>query len=355
MAGQHAINHLDEAGQSAASPNVQLVAIAKAMLFPLFFVVMFALCYISAFHAPTPHDVRLALVGPTQQTSTVADQIARQSPGAFEISATTDLATALDDLGAQRVAGVIEVGPTVTAHIASGGGITVSQAVEHVAQPLADALGSTLAVEDVAPLGTGDTTGMGLFYFLVVCTIGGYLSVMVLSQAAARMPLRRQLGIVAVMSVVLTVVAFAVSTIFVGGYGATTAGLAALLLIGIAYTFAVGLVAILLNKLAGQAAIFLIMTFAIFVNFPSAGGAMPASFLPGFWQALHSFWIGSGAMQSMRSVIYFGGAGLGGGVAILGGWIAAAAALLVALHGRGTSRPASDAVAPRQAELVATQ
>lgn len=355
MAGQHAINHLDEAGQSEPSPNVQLVAVAKAMLFPLFFVVMFALCYISAFHAPTPHDVRLALVGPTQQTSMVADQIAEQSPGAFEISATTDLAAALDDLGTQHVAGVIEVGPTVTAHIASGGGVAVSQAVERVAQPLADAFGSPLAVEDVAPLGAGDTTGMGLFYFLVVCTIGGYLTVMVLSQTAAGMPLRRRLGIVAVMSAVLTVVAFAVSTIFVGGYGATTAGLAALLLIGIAYTLAVGLVSILLDKLAGKAAIFPIMTFAIFVNFPSAGGAMPATFLPGFWQALHSFWIGSGAMQSMRSVVYFGGAGLGGGLAILVGWIAAAAALFAVLHGRGASRPASGAAAPREDELIAAQ
>ncbi|WP_139191206.1 hypothetical protein [Rhodococcus tukisamuensis] len=231
----------------------------------------------------------------------------------------------------------------------------MSQTVEQVAQPLADASGSTLVVEDVAPLGTGDTTGMGLFYFLVVCTIGGYLSVMVFSQLAARMPLRRQLGIVAVMSVLLTVVAFAVSTAFVGGYGATTAGLTVLLLIGIAYTFAVGLVAILLNKLAGQAAIFLIMTFAIFVNFPSAGGAMPASFLPGFWHALHGFWIGSGAMQSMRSVIYFGGAGLGGGLTILGGWIAASAALLAILQVRSASRPASDATAPREDELVAAQ
>ncbi|SDD76394.1 hypothetical protein [Rhodococcus tukisamuensis] len=81
MAGQHASKHLDETGPSAAPPNVPLVAIAKAMLFPLFFVVMFALCYISAFHAPTPQDVKLALVGPTQQTSRVADQIAQHSPG----------------------------------------------------------------------------------------------------------------------------------------------------------------------------------------------------------------------------------------------------------------------------------
>ena len=356
MAEQHTIQHPAEAEGPAAPHQVPLVMIAKAMIFPLFFVVMFAICYISAFHAPAPHDLKLALVGPPQQTSLVAEQLAQQSPGAFEVTTTTDLSAALGDLGSQKIAGAIELGPTITAHVASGGGVTVAQTVEQVAQPMAAAMGTTMSVEDAAPLGSGDTTGMGLFYFLVVCTIGGYLSVMVLSQVAAKMPLARTLKIVGFMSVFLTVVAFAVSSIFVGTYGATAAGLVALLLIGIAYTFTIGLVAILMNKLAGQAAIFLIMTFAIFLNFPSAGGAMPASFLGGFWHAIHSFWVGSGAMQAMRSVIYFGGSGLGNGLLILGGWLAVTALALWAVEARSRRRPAeTDAAHSDEAPvLVAT-
>lgn len=340
MAEQHAPNHLAEAEGPAAPHHVPLVIIAKAMLFPLFFVVMFALCYISAFHAPTPHDMKLTLVGPAQQTALVADQLAQESPGSFDISTTTELSTALEDLGTQQIAGAIELGPTITAHIASGGGITQAQTVEQVARPIAEATGTTMAVEDASPLGATDNTGMGLFYFMIVCTIGGYLTVMVLSQVAANMPLRRTLKIVAGMSMFLAVVAFAVSSIFVGGYGATAAGLTVLLLVGIVYTFAVGLVALLMNKLAGQSAIFLIMTIAIFLNFPSAGGAIPASFLGSFWQAINSFWIGSGAMQSMRSVIYFGGSGLGSGLAILGGWLAVTALLLWVVEARLRRRPA---------------
>lgn len=337
MAEQVVIDDREEAA-APAPRSVPLVLIVKSMIFPVFFVIMFALCYISAFHDPTPHNVRLALVGPEQQTSVIAGQIAQSSPGAFEITATADRAAALEDLGAQRVAGVIELGPTVTAHIASGGGIMVAQTVEQVAQPLAEALGAPMTVEDVAPLGDGDSSGMGLFYFMIVCTIGGYLTVMVLSQVAVGMALRRQIGILGVMSVGLTLLAFAVSSIFVGAYGASAAGVAALLAIGMAYTFAIGLVSIGLNKLAGQSAIFLIMTFAIFLNFPSAGGAISASFLPGFWNGMHSFWIGSGAMQSMRSVIFFGGSGLGAGLLILGGWIIAGALFLVALNQRDRRR-----------------
>ncbi|WP_200182715.1 hypothetical protein [Tomitella biformata] len=353
MAEQHGTNDLEELTAAAPARAIPLAMIAKGMAFPVFFVVMFALCYVSAFHNPVPHNVQLALVGPAQQTSMIADQIAQSSPGAFEITATTDRAGALEDLGAQRVAGVIELGPTVTAHIASGGGITVAQAVEHVAQPLADGLGTTVTVQDAAPLGAGDSTGMGLFYFMIVCTIGGYITVMVLSQVAVGMTLRRQVGILGAMSAGLPLLAYAVSSIFVGAYGASAAGLVALLLIGMAYTFAVGLVSLGLNKLAGQSAIFLIMTFAIFLNFPSAGGAIPASFLPGFWNGMHSFWVGSGAMQSMRSVIFFGGSGLGTGLLILGGWIVVGALLLLALDQRGRRRVTAAAEQP--GELVAAR
>lgn len=347
MADQHGTT----ATSGAAAQKAQMVMVIKAMVFPLFFVVMFALCYISAFHNPTPHNVELALVGPAQQTSVIADQLAAQSPGAFEVTATTDLGGALDDLGSQRVAGVIELGQPITAHVASGGGITVSQTVETVAQTMGDATGIPVVVDDVAPLGSGDATGMGLFYFLVICTIAGYLTITVLSQVAPRMALRRQLAVLGSASVLFTAIAFGVSAIFVGAYGATAVGVVALLAIGIAYTFTVGLVSILFNKLLGQAAIFLVMTFAIFLNFPSAGGAIPAGFLPGFWNMLHNFWIGSGAMQAMRSVIFFGGSGVGAGLLILGGWLAAAAVVLAALVARDRKK----AVAQDAAELAMAQ
>ncbi|MDG3010381.1 ABC transporter permease [Rhodococcus sp. D2-41] len=301
--------------------------IAKAMVFPIFFVVMFALCYISAFHHPTPHDVKLALVGPSAQTSMVADQLSQHSDGAFAVSTSTDLSATLDQLQYQKIAGAIELGPTVTAHVASGAGMTVTQTVEKVGQQLASATGTQLVVHDVAPLGGGDGTGMGLFYFMVVCTIGGYLTVTVVSQAAPKLRVRHQVTVLGVMSVLATLIAFGISSIFVGSYGATAAGLTAMVLIGMVYTFAVGLVAMLCNKVLGQAAIFLVMTFAIFLNFPSAGGAIPTGFMPPFWEWLHNFWIGSGVVQAMRSVVYFGGAGVGHGLLIVGLWLAAAAAL----------------------------
>ena len=77
----------------------------------------------------------------------------------------------------------------------------------------------------------------------------------------------------------------------------------ALLGIGAVDTFTVGTIAILPEQLAGQASIFAVLTLVIFLNFPSSGGAIPVSFLPDFWQSLHSFWFGSGAMEAIGSIV----------------------------------------------------
>ncbi len=85
---------------------------------------------------------------------------------------------------------------------------------------------------------------------------------------------------------------------------------------------------ILVNRVFGKAAIMVVMVLMIFVNFPSAGGAFPADFLPGFWSALSHFWIGAGAVDATRSIVYFGGTGVGHGLLVIGGWFVVTAALL---------------------------
>ncbi|TQF75068.1 hypothetical protein FK531_03200 [Rhodococcus spelaei] len=315
-----------------AAPNWR--AVIGAMSFPLFFVVMFALCYVSAFHSPQPHHVPIAVVGDSAQASAVVDALSPQLGDRFDLTVSTDLAGTVDRIESRDLVGAIELGPTMTAHIASAEGQSLVQAVEGVARPLAEAQGVPLAVTDHAPLSAGDSTGTGLFYFLVVCTILGYLTITVVSQAAPTMRVRHQLATLGVMSVVGTIVAFLVSSVFVGTYGASALGIAALLAIAVAYAFTVGVVTILLNKLIGRAAIFVVMSVMIFLNFPSAGGAISAHLLPGFWAWLNNFWIGAGAIDAMRAVVYFDGAGVGGGLLVVGAWLVLGGALLALVSRR---------------------
>jgi hypothetical protein len=295
--------------------------IAAGLVLPLFFIVMFAFCYISAFHAPTPLNAPLVLAGQPAATSAIEEGIVKQSGNAFTITTTTSSAAAIHAVKDRDAIGAIEIGKTITVDIASGGGGIAVSTVERVGQQIAAKAGTTVTINDLAPVAAGDTTGTALFYFFVICTIGGYLTITVLSQVAPKQKLRQRYALLGGAAIVVPAIVFAISSIFVGSYGASVGSIFAMLAIGVVYVFTIGALSILANQLIGQAAIFLVMTLGIFLNLPSAGGAIPATFLPGFWQAIHSFWVGSAAMEPIRSIIYFGGADVWPWLAHLGIWL----------------------------------
>ena len=61
-----------------------------AMLIPLFFVVMFALCIIGTYHKPHPHGIKVAVVGPAAQTAPLRAGLAKAGGSAFDISQAGD-------------------------------------------------------------------------------------------------------------------------------------------------------------------------------------------------------------------------------------------------------------------------
>ena len=109
----------------------------------------------------------------------------------------------------------------------------------------------------------------------MVCTIVGYLTITVLSQVVPRMRSRQQFSVLGVMSAFGTLLAYLVSAILVGFYGASFAANLAMLAVAFAYTVIVGLVSILVNRIFGKAAIMVVMVLMFFVNFPSTGGRVP--------------------------------------------------------------------------------
>ena len=64
-----------------------------------------------------------------------------------------------------------------TVIVASAGGRIVATAAETLARSVTAAQGAQLAVRDVRPLAAGDPIGVGVFMFMIVCTICGYLAV----------------------------------------------------------------------------------------------------------------------------------------------------------------------------------
>jgi len=291
-----------------ASLKTTLIAV---IAMPLFFLLAFTICYVSASHSPAPHDLALTIAGPEATTEQIADSIEEEAEGGFTVTQTTSVSDAREAVEKRDAVGAIVVeGSTVTTVIASGGGRLASAVVENVGQQVAAELGTEVTVEDVAPLSPDDPGGSVLFFFLVVCTVGAFLTITAISQVFPKARTRTLIASAAGAAVFAPIIGFSMISVFVD-FGGTFGETAAVIGVGMIYAFTVGVFATLFTRIAGQGGIFLVILFLIALNFPGAGGSAPESMLPPFWQVIHNSWLGSGAFEWMRGILFFGGEGIG--------------------------------------------
>jgi hypothetical protein len=310
----------------AASLRTRIIAVVSM---PLFFIVAFVVCYVSATHAPAPHDMALTVAGPAAVTQQLADAIDEKAPHGFDVTQTTDSDAARHAVTDRSAVGAIIVdGNTVTTVIASGGGRLAAQVVQSVGQQVAEQLGGTVKVTDVAPLPSDDPGGSVLFFFLVVCTVGGFLCITVISQVIPKIRARSLIATSVGAAVLVPVIGFAMISVYVD-FEVNFGTIAGMLGVGMVYTFTVGLLASLFTLLLGNGSVLMNILFLVALNFPSAGGTAPESMLPPFWQVVHNLWVGSGAFESMRSILFFDGAQFGRWFARLVIWTGAALVLLI--------------------------
>lgn len=351
----------------AAAPEIRpdrratVLKLLAALALPLFFVVLFPLCYASALHAPASHKLALLVVGPERVVSPIAARLdatsqfsatqtdvpsaareqvlQRTVEGAVKITvdtsgtsdATASTATAADSTASSADAGTTSF--TVTTYVASGGGRSAASAVEAVGAKLAAQLGTTASVVDVAPLTADDELGTDLFYLLIYSSLAGYLVIVAMVQVWPDASLVVRFVAAAVTAVIAPLLVFGLSSIFVGDYGQSFGTIAGVIGIDMLYVFTVSTLAILVGQFLGKLLTFGVMATIVFLNFPSSGGAVPASMLPGFWQWMHGWYLGAGALESFRSMIYFGGNDLGRWITQLLAWtiVAVLAVVLVDL------------------------
>lgn len=334
---RHDVRHLAGGGvHEAAHPaavsrglpvKTRIVAV---IALPAFFITSFVFAYLTALHAPNPNDMHVVVAGDQQVTSQIVAGVKDRADGAFDLTTTTSTTQARSAVEDRSATGAVVIdGTKVTTYVAGGGGRLAASAVESLAGQIATQLDGAVTTVDVAPAYSKDATGTGLFYLLIICTVGGYLTINALWQTFPRARLRVQLALAAGAAIIVPSIVIPLEGLFVGVYGATAGSAWALWGIAALYTFTVGMLATLLTRLLKTASTFGVTVFLLALNFPSSGGAVPASMLPGFWQWVHSFWFGSAGLEAMRGVIYFDGAQVGSHLLTLGIWAAGATAAVL--------------------------
>ena len=304
-----------------------------AMLVPLFFAIAFAACIIGSYHKPDPSNIKVAVVGPPAETAQVRAGMQKAAGNAFAVSSLPSVAQAIHAVRERDInaAFVPTADPRQPASImvASANGRIVATAAETLARSVTTAQGAQLAVREVRPLAPGDEIGLGVFMFLIVCTICGYIAPTILETLAPALVPSRRYAILAGTAVLIPTLVYLIGGLGYGTYEGSFGTILAFIGVGALYVFTLGAGTRLLQAVLGPPAIFVSLAILVFLNIASLGATYTPPVMAPFWRFLNHFWIGAQAVNAQRSILYFDGAGVGTDMLKLLAWTAVIAALIV--------------------------
>ncbi|MGW7424039.1 carboxypeptidase regulatory-like domain-containing protein [Streptomyces sp. NPDC054813] len=294
--------------------------LAETLWFPVTLFLGFLFCFAPALHAPQPHHADVVVAGHAPEAKVEA-ALHRRFPGAFDVTSVTDDRTARQAvLDRSAVAGYVAGGRPVL-YVAKANGMSLLQALSKDFAGLTAAKSRPLTVKDVAPTAARDLTGTTLVYFGTAWNIPGYLLATTLLRAVTFNRRRKLLTIFGVATV------FAVVGDLVGvdlGYlpnDPAALGTAFLLTTAVA-TFCTGMAPFTKQFFPGVG-----MGLFIVLSTPTSGVA-PVPMLPAFFQHVHAVMPLGNAVDALRGVLYFHGAGVLKPVLVLCAWIAAGVGLM---------------------------
>src|SRR3954451_4234100 len=321
---------------SGRTPIVSVAPTPKAVtlvLLPaLVLMLAFAFSYVGAFHDPTPHHVRVAVVGPSA-VATQLDRLPGAPLAARQAASRRDALSQIDD---REVYGAYEVA-TNRLFVASAGNRAMAVALERTFDRAAAARGGpAVRVTDVKPLPPSDANGTAAFYAVIAWVFGGYIGATLIgvigtprsrshARGAARIGAFAGFALVAgILSVTLLRASFDVFT----GHVVAMCAIAALTI------FASGAATAGIQAAIGDAGTALVILLFVILGNAASGGPFARPLLPGLWRTVGGVLPPGAGVDLARAALFFDGARTAGPILVLVGWAALGTALVIALGGR---------------------
>ena len=332
----------DETAASAAvpgAPDPEAAALKRAkaekigryvamFLMPLMMVSMLVGGYLAAMHAPTPHDMPIAVTGSSAQVQQFTDALESGNPDAVDVRVVESEQEARQLILDREASGAVSLSAgTATVYTAGAAGASQSSSVTALLAPQVLAQGLALTTEDLAPLPDSDMAGLGAMFMTTALMLAGYMPLsLVLSNSPELLRFRRFVPLLAGWSALIAALVWTVVGPIMGiveGHTAAVLGICALAV------FAVGSVQLFLTRILGPMAVLVGMLFLMVLGVPASNMSMSVHTMPWIYPYLHGFLPAAATGESLRAVLYFDGNGAGGHLLVL--VIGAVAALLLTL------------------------
>ena len=307
---------------------------AALAFFPLAMVSMMLSFMLGAMYQPAPRDMPVAVVGATaEQAEQAVSGLEQNMPGVFELSALESAEEAREQVQDRTVAAAYILpsaqAPSPTLITNEAAGMSQHQVVTQVFTQVAAGQQMQLATDNVAPLKDSDSTGTVTMYIAMGWIMAGFMIIVVGANAAPMSrPLRRLLPIVAGWSVFMAAFLWLIADVFVGaidghfwplfGAGAVT-------------IFCVAMFTTVFERLIGLLAILPVIAVLMFLGVPASGGAMSIYMEPEIFRTLHGVLPMPAAVESVRSILYFGGDTVGSHLLTVGIWGAVSLLLVLVI------------------------
>ncbi|MDE9367565.1 hypothetical protein PZ938_18250 [Luteipulveratus sp. YIM 133132] len=315
----------------------------------------FIASYVGAFHAPQPHALTVAVVAPGDAGDQVATRLNGIAGNPLQADATTDRASAVDDLRHGLRQAVLVVDPQGTQDrllVSSAQGASTSQAMQAVFQQVEASQRRTVTVQDVVPAQPGDARGLTSFYVVIGWLVGGYLmaSFIGVRGGGRARNFSRTLWRLVACAVYAAVSGVGGALVVDTWLGAITGHFWQLVGIGFLLSLSASVVTLGLQALLGIIGIGVAIVVFVVLGNPSAGGAYGYQLLDEPWRSIGR-WLPNGAgVDAVRSVVYLRSEDLWSHLGVIALWIAAGLLLILLVSANVYWGLRDDVTAPEQEE-----
>ncbi len=238
---------------------------------------------VAANHSPKPHGLPIGIVGTPAVADAAHAELARAAPGAFAVHAYLSLTSARTTVLHRSVYGAFQPAPSPVLLVADAASPPVAALLQRTFASVASGSGRALAVHDLVPLPSSDSSGATSYSAILSLIIVGLAGTSVVFILTRHRPEAVRVVLTVVMGVGAGLITALVTNVLVGAFpdsffavwGVTTL-----------FVLAIGLPIAACQVIFGIAGTAIGAVLFLVIGNPASGGSSAPELLPGFWRTL---------------------------------------------------------------------